>query len=344
TRYEIEKFLEAEGRDFRTDSTNEQTDYTRNKIRHNVMPVLLEINPGAIKHFANLSNMQDMAVEYIDSQVDKAYGKYVTEASVSRKDGTENPASKEYMTEASASKEILNEELIIVKSVIKKVLTNVAKTAKDIASVHIDAVYDLMCGGVGRSVDLPYGMKAVSDYESVTIMKVISDYESVTIMKSDGEAQKSKKEAEDGLSKETAKLNIKNIANIEPDILDIGDSEEVEFNGTKFRLSIIAFDSDMEITSKTYTKMLDYDKITDRLCIRSRKEGDYIVINDKGSKKSLKRYMIDEKIPARERDIWPIVCDGAHVMYVAGNRISEYYKIDDSTKRVLVIEVITNNL
>ncbi|MCR4611686.1 MAG: tRNA lysidine(34) synthetase TilS, partial [Lachnospiraceae bacterium] len=41
TRYEIEKFLEAEGRDFRTDSTNEQTDYTRNKIRHNVMPVLL---------------------------------------------------------------------------------------------------------------------------------------------------------------------------------------------------------------------------------------------------------------------------------------------------------------
>ena len=49
--------------------------------------------------------------------------------------------------------------------------------------------------------------------------------------------------------------------------------------------------------------------------------------------------MIDEKIPSHIRDKELLICDGHHVMYVVGHRISEAYKVDDETKVVLRIDV-----
>lgn len=47
---EILKFCEAHGIDFVTDSTNLENDYTRNKIRNQIVPILKEINSGVIKN------------------------------------------------------------------------------------------------------------------------------------------------------------------------------------------------------------------------------------------------------------------------------------------------------
>ncbi len=52
TREEIEQYLAEKGESFVTDSTNLTTDYTRNKIRHNVIPLLREINPSLEKSFS----------------------------------------------------------------------------------------------------------------------------------------------------------------------------------------------------------------------------------------------------------------------------------------------------
>lgn len=46
SREEIENYLKQSGQDFVTDSTNFDTIYSRNHIRHKVMPALLKINPS----------------------------------------------------------------------------------------------------------------------------------------------------------------------------------------------------------------------------------------------------------------------------------------------------------
>ena len=46
-RREIEAFLRENGQDYVTDSSNLSDDYTRNRLRHSVLPVLREINPAA---------------------------------------------------------------------------------------------------------------------------------------------------------------------------------------------------------------------------------------------------------------------------------------------------------
>lgn len=46
TREEIETYLEIKNAEYVTDSSNLADDYTRNKLRHNAVPVLKEINPS----------------------------------------------------------------------------------------------------------------------------------------------------------------------------------------------------------------------------------------------------------------------------------------------------------
>ncbi|MDR2131570.1 MAG: tRNA lysidine(34) synthetase TilS [Odoribacteraceae bacterium] len=49
SRGEILDYIKSNQLGFRTDSTNESLDYTRNKLRHRVLPVLKEINPSFLR-------------------------------------------------------------------------------------------------------------------------------------------------------------------------------------------------------------------------------------------------------------------------------------------------------
>ena len=65
TRNEIEEYLKENVLDFITDSTNLCDDYTRNKIRHNVIPQLFEINPSFDSAFSNCVESVKLANDYI---------------------------------------------------------------------------------------------------------------------------------------------------------------------------------------------------------------------------------------------------------------------------------------
>lgn len=288
SRKEIEEYLASRNQTYCTDSTNEETDYTRNNIRHNIIPKLLDINPGAIEHLSNLSKMQDMAVEYIRKQAQIAYEKYVIGNTLSKK--------------------LLQEELIIVQFVSHTFICNIAGSSKDISNIHVDELVDLMKGPSGRKVNLPYGLTAVANYDSV---EIITNIEA---------------ESNNGTYEEIV-------------LDDCHNKKTVNVNNMTVELEVVSNSKNVQITPKTYTKMLDYDKITEVLCLRNRREKDYIVINDKGSRKSLNRYMIDEKIPSQYRDSMLLLCDGNHVMYVVGHRISEYYKVNDDTRRILRVQI-----
>jgi len=76
SRAEIEDYCRENGIPFVTDSSNLSDDYTRNKIRHNVVPALQEINPSfctAVTRFT-LSAGEDC--EYLQSVADAEYLRY----------------------------------------------------------------------------------------------------------------------------------------------------------------------------------------------------------------------------------------------------------------------------
>lgn len=90
----------------------------------------------------------------------------------------------------------------------------------------------------------------------------------------------------------------------------------------------------------------DADKLGDSissLVIRNREPGDFIALGGIGTKK-LQDFFVDSKVPKEIRDDVNIVFSGGEALWICGkgfpDRYSPLYKIDDSTKRVLLIETI----
>ncbi len=66
-RKEIEKFAKENHIEYRTDSTNIKTEYSRNKIRHLIFPLFNQINPNFRQNIFNTSNyLKDVAKIYED--------------------------------------------------------------------------------------------------------------------------------------------------------------------------------------------------------------------------------------------------------------------------------------
>lgn len=80
TREDVEQYLETLGQDFVTDCTNLSADYTRNKIRLNVIPRLEEINPALAKSVTRMCEAAREDCEFLE----KLAGRALTEAESGR--------------------------------------------------------------------------------------------------------------------------------------------------------------------------------------------------------------------------------------------------------------------
>ena len=86
-----------------------------------------------------------------------------------------------------------------------------------------------------------------------------------------------------------------------------------------------------------YTKLFDYDKITQDLCCRTRKAGDQITLP--GGTKKLKSFFIDEKIPADVRGSIPLIACGRDIVWIYGGRTSAKFAPDAQTTQYVRIRI-----
>lgn len=69
TRKEILNYADSHSLSHREDHTNSETNYTRNAIRHNLLPICEEIHSGAIKQISELAGRLSVDEEYLRQQV-----------------------------------------------------------------------------------------------------------------------------------------------------------------------------------------------------------------------------------------------------------------------------------
>jgi tRNA(Ile)-lysidine synthase len=85
SREEIEGYLKKIGQNYVNDSSNFQDEYTRNKIRHNILPLLKEINPKAIEHIASFSERVKEDNDYLENIATSVFSKLYSEEGLSDK-------------------------------------------------------------------------------------------------------------------------------------------------------------------------------------------------------------------------------------------------------------------
>lgn len=304
-RQEIEAYLDNLGVTYCTDATNLTTEYTRNRIRLDLLPYVTEhINRNAIEHI--VAGAQDIkeAWTYIRSQAEKICDMLVRES-----DGTYHIPVAEYS----------RQETVIKKELVRILLEKMTGGLKDITREHVERIVQLCDKQVGKEVQLPNRVVARREYEAICLsIAKIED----------------KQRPDNGKKKEdTFSYSV----DVIPGKYYISQTNQyVEFTLEKYKKNLI-------IPQNGCTKWFDYDKINNTLTLRNRNEGDYLIVDAKHSRKKLKAFFIDQKVPQTIRNHILLVAEGSHILWVTGHRISEAYKIDENTKNILIVKVYGGN-
>lgn len=149
------KYAKTHKIDFATDETNAETKFTRNRIRHQLLPILREYNPAFDGVILNNSG--------IFQQADSLIQQLATRSLVlicEQKNGRVNIS-------ISRLRELLP---VVQMEVVRMALNKVVGNLQGIKKIHIEAVFQLIAGGKPRGIKkLPHKLLVEKAYDTITI-------------------------------------------------------------------------------------------------------------------------------------------------------------------------------
>lgn len=181
-------------------------------------------------------------------------------------------------------------------------------SAKDFSRKHINSIVALAKAGKNGRLSLMRGVECLMEYGRLSLKKTSRD-----------------SEAKDCFV-EISTDNLKKKSEISAKIC-----------GWQFDFSLKKPDEAVLGGENSFYICLTYDKIH-TVCLRNRRQGDEIVIAKDGKKKSIRRLLIDKKVPGSVRDSIPLLVCNDKVVWVCGVRRSMDFLVDDETQVVLVVE------
>lgn len=277
TRKEIENYISENGLDFVTDSTNLSDDYTRNKIRHNILPLFYELNPSFDKAFSKCLSSVYMSKNYIDNTAKELFEK-------SKCDGKFDCSV--FKTEPDAIR-------YAVLSLILK-----SGNVNNISREHLLQVDNIIKNG--GSADLPNKIKVTVERNRLYF----------------GELQT------------TPEFEI---------AVDLN-TESVETPVGSFDFSVLSQKDLQNLNKVVLDNLIDCDKISGKLVIRNRHEGDKVRFLNRGMTKTLKKLFNEFKIPVSNRSKIAILSDDCGIVWMEHFGVTARCKPTEKTERYLKIE------
>ncbi len=158
TREDVEKYLSSKSIGYVTDSTNFEDVYSRNKLRHHVMPVLRELNPRFAESLMRSGDIIRQDEEYLSAEADKLIA--------------ENAKDDRISTSLLRG---------LPKSLSSRIIRKMAKT--DLSSAHTDDVLNL-CESASPSaqLDLP-GVVIRREYDDLVFcVPEVTAFQEITLI------------------------------------------------------------------------------------------------------------------------------------------------------------------
>ncbi len=158
-RREIVDYLTKQGIGWCEDSTNDSCDYTRNRLRHQVLPqICREINVKAAEHIAEAGERIRQAEQYFCREAEKIWQMH-------GRCGEEPGSFRIPVRVIEDLPEILRGYTAM------EMIKALTGSGKDITSVHVNRLLDLAGKGTGRSISLPYGLRCWREYDMICIKR-----------------------------------------------------------------------------------------------------------------------------------------------------------------------------
>ena len=155
---ELEEYAKEKNLHYYVDATNFDTDYTRNNIRHNIVPLLNDINSGSFDNLINFANYY----QNINNNLKKAI--------LSNKDNYIFSRDKDKISLVKDKFLELNEEEMYF--LLKDLITDELGVFDVKQKAIFDVISSLKKNTGNKSYDLKNNLKIISQYETLYIHKI----------------------------------------------------------------------------------------------------------------------------------------------------------------------------
>lgn len=290
TRGEVEAYCANRGLHTQTDSTNMSLSPFRNRVRLELLPLLRGYNPGVDRALLRLSRIAGDELDYLEQSRDSAWAEIACV-----KDGIVTLERKGF--------DLLHPAL--QRSLLRRGVSEVAGTLKDIEACHTEDIINHLGRGAGTHLELKGGVVFAIEHKRYILAekgKTLCPYPPIN-----------------------GKVELKIPG-------------ETMLGAWKIFVSIVQGNR-IGVDEAPFTCYLDYEKAGSGLMMRTRKPGDSFVPLGMNSAKKLKDFLIDAKVPRSWRDRIPVIVCGEKVAWLAGQRISEEFKVTADTRNMLRIEI-----
>ncbi|MBU2522514.1 MAG: tRNA lysidine(34) synthetase TilS [Proteobacteria bacterium] len=314
TKSEILEFLAVNELKFVLDKSNNDQRYLRNRIRHHLIPHLKSsYNKRIVETINRFASIIRSEEEWIDDLIKPIFNKSVLAA--------ENNS-------VALSISSINElHIAAQRRIIRKAIAEIKGNLRRIAFSHIESVISLLNSGHAFGcIDLPDRIWIKRDGDTVSFSreksllrdpyKKLSDENKLSfeyrILKPEAGFKaeifpRSLLIKELGLNMEFSKIDIKNL----PDIHHAGHN--------------VAF--------------FDMDKLSFPLVLRNFRPGDKFQPLGMSGTQKVKKYFINNKVARVQRAKCLILLSQDKIMWVVGYRIDDFFKVKQSARNILKVEV-----
>ncbi|WP_374950798.1 tRNA lysidine(34) synthetase TilS [Mucilaginibacter sp.] len=280
SRAQIADLVRQEGLAYVEDSSNASVKYARNKIRHQVVPILKELNPSLEVTFEqNLQNFRELE-ELLHLQVAQLKGTILTHH------GDEVHIALDDIRQ-------LRPQRLLLYGLLQPY---------GFTDTLINDLISALDKHPGRLIEN-------------TAYSLVVDRDRVIISK--------RKQQGDG--------------NVQ---VNVG-STDIDVTYSQYRLTLLHDNSPLIVKGNPLSVSVDADLLSYPLTVRAWQQGDFFYPLGMKTRQKLSDFFVHQKIPVNRKNDIPMLVNGnGDIVWIAGYRLNERYKVTENTKKVTIFELI----
>ena len=308
-------YLSEKGLPYREDSSNLDPAFLRNKIRHELLPLLeAQYNPAIRENLNRMTEIFSAEEQWLEELADQAMARAACPSE-----------ENETVLRLSGLKALPTAQS---RRLLRRAIERLKGDLRGIAYSHVDAALRLVQNPRETAwLDLPARIRVE---KSGPYLRIRRKAESL-------------RQSRPGAPKPQFRYDIP--------LEDLPASlwiPEIKKTVRLFRLS--GEQAAEHIANRTrpnsrqankMTVYMDLDRMDSPLTVRNPEAGDRIIpLGMKGSQK-LKDIFINQKVPRAQRGFFPVLCSGETILWLAGRTLSEKAKITSATRHVIKAELVS---
>lgn len=295
-RAEVEQYCAEQGLKPRFDRSNLDTTYFRNRLRHELLPLLETYNPNIRRRLCHTAEVVAADYALLERLREWAWKEVVLE------EGKEAILFDRHGWEA--------QHRSLQRSLIREAAYRLCPHLRDVDFVHVEnALRVAEEGKTGAQATLPGGLTLTVEYDRLTVARM--GYEPPQ----EGPTLPPGREATVAL----------------PGVTSLPEGAWILETALPEEWS----EEDVEGNPDRWTAYLDADALATPLVLRTRRAGDRFCPQGMGGHRPrLTDWMINAKVPRPQRDRLPLLVAAEEIVWVCGWRVSEMAMVKPSTRRV----------